>query len=424
MKAFRRFAIWLLVVGLIGGALAQPLPIGGQVIDGDTGNPLASASIRLKGEMSGTISNEEGRFQFNIPATLISDTLIVSMLGYDSYKRSIREIYREQVLTVILKPVSVELDEVVIRSKNLTARDIVMTALSRVEQNFPVQPYCSDGIFRELHYENEKAVFLVESIISIGDPGYKGVRHKRGPIDETVALRAVRCSKNYRDSIIRNSSIDQYNLLITALQCNPVRYRNDARLLKNEFVLDSVVVSGERRLYVIHFLSYISRLPNFERKNVLYIDVDNFAIRRYGWEEYARRGIYSEIPWSLHKNDSTFKSCRKRISTVYEYEEAGGKMYLRYFHERCFEDIYNTRRRAVEFQMLGETTLVITGIKQEALIVSSGMLMKMDRTMSAQRTNYDARRWNSSPMVPLTVNQKKALEREVPLEEQFRVPLD
>lgn len=259
-------------------------------------------------------------------------------------------------------------------------------------------------------------VHVIEASVIVNDPGYR--KASRGGLNESVILNGVRSSRSYRSEILTSSVIGNFNLLVSALRCNPVKYR-DRRILSHDFVLDSIIYAGERQLYIIHFFSYIRRFPNFERKNTLLIDADNYAIHQYSWEEYAKSGRYSEKPWTFTP-DSTFQKMRKRIVSKYEYEEYAGKMYLKYFHEACYEDIFNTKRQKVEFEMLGQTTLVVTDIKATISALDETNAMRPDRTLAAQVSAYSREFWRASTLLPLTTREQRDLEWEMSLEEQFR----
>lgn len=239
-----------------------------------------------------------------------------------------------------------------------------------------------------------------------------------GGLTENVMLNGVRSSRNYRSPILTSSVVGNFNLLVSALRCNPVNYR-DRKILQRDLVLDSIIYSGERQLYIIHFFTYIKRFPSFERKNTLVIDAGNYAIHQYSWEEYPKSGRYSEKPWTFTP-DSTFQKMRKRIVSKYEYEEYAGKMYLKYFHEACFEDIYNTKRQKVEFEMLGQTTLVVTDIKARMSALDTSKAMLLDRSLAAQVSAYSPEFWRGSTLLPLTKRGQRDLEWEMSLEEQFR----
>jgi hypothetical protein len=264
----------------------------------------------------------------------------------------------------------------------------------------------------------------VEAALDISDDGYKAIRHKRYMMREKVHLKNVRASKNYRNTLFQNSEIEKYNLVISALKCNEVKYRNPdlKRTFRDKtFELDSVLYMNDRLVCVVSFLSYISRFPNFERRNIAYIDAENYAIYKYGWEEYAKKGKYSEPPWRL-KNDTLFSVARKRISTMYEYEYFEGKMFLKYFDEKCYEDILNTRNGSVVLEMVGNTTLAVHGIHTDHTNPEKESLMKRDRSIYAQTTPYDEKFWSEYGLpVPLTKKQLRDLEWALPLTKQFQL---
>jgi hypothetical protein len=72
-------------------AHAQPVPeavrqqvavgsVRGQVVDGETGEPLVGAHVRVSGTDIGTLTAENGAFELNLPAG--GHTLLVSLLGF------------------------------------------------------------------------------------------------------------------------------------------------------------------------------------------------------------------------------------------------------------------------------------------------------------------------------------------------------
>jgi len=384
------------------------------VLDSETGRPLGFASIRIKGTSVGTISNNDGVFSFH-PQNSSGDTLMITMLGYKPFFLQIAG-KSFDFPDIMLQPQATELREIVVQEKKLTAREIVKRALDGIDKNSPDAPYSFHGFFRESHQEDNKMVHVIEASVAVNDPGYR--KPSRGEPSESVILNGVRSSRSYRSQILTSSVISNFNLLVSALRCNPVKYR-DRRILSHDFILDSVIYAGERQLYIIHFFTYIPRFPNFERKNTLLIDADNYTIHQYSWEEYAKSGRYSEKPWTFSP-DSTFQKLRKRIVSKYEYEEYAGKMYLKYFHEACYEDIYNIKKQKVEFEMLGQTTLVVTAVKATISALDDTNAMRMDRTLAAQVSAYSREFWGASTLLPLTTREKHDLEWEISLEEQFR----
>src|SRR5690606_23579959 len=61
-------------------SIAQQRTITGKVTD-EKGLPLTGVSISIKGTTTGTITNNEGAFSLNVPAS--SNTLVVTNIGYE-----------------------------------------------------------------------------------------------------------------------------------------------------------------------------------------------------------------------------------------------------------------------------------------------------------------------------------------------------
>ena len=398
--------------------------LSGKVVDGETAAPLTYASVSLKGGSDGTVTNTDGVFDFYFSLRSVEDTLMISMLGYSPFETRLKDVLETGNRVFPLKAKPIQLTEVNIVGTRLSAREIVEKAFESVEKNFPDKPYVFHCFYRETHEENEKSVIVTEAALDIYDKGYQSIRGNRSWVREKVNLKNVRTSKNYRHSLLKNSVVDRYNLVITALRDNPVKYRDPhaSKLLRNKtLTLEGVIYSNDVQVYVISFLTYLKQYPNFERKNTLYIAANNYAIYKYGWEEYAKEGKYSETPWALTEG-SNFLSWRKRISTTYEYENRNGRMFLKYFDERCWEDIYNASGDSVEFEQLGHNSLVVTEIETEKVQPESKNLMEAQKSLYTQATSYNPGFWKDlRQVVPLTKKQVNDLEWEMPLEEQFKL---
>jgi len=405
----------VLLVSLIVHA-QSPVTFKGRVTDIDTKEPLPYASISIKGKPIGTVTNADGEFEIYLATPYAGDTLLVSMLGYHSYLIGLAEIKGNKNLPIRLAVRPILLNEVVIVAKKIEPKEIVRRALKNIAKNYPSQSSIISGFYRETYEENNRNVILVEAALDIYDQGYKK------SMREKVKLKSSRSSRNYRNSLFTNTGIERWNLAASALNHNPVKYRDRYISTRKKFTLDSMLYYNDRLIYVISFLTYIPRFPNFERKNTLHIDAENYAIRKYGWEEYAKEGKYSEIPSPITK-DSFYFSKRKRISTIYEFEEYKGTMFLKYFDEKAYDDIYNSKGDSVVFESLGHVTMVITAVEPENVKIEENETMRRDQSIAEQVKEYDVKFWsdkNKIALVPLTRKQIKDLEWEMPLEEQFK----
>lgn len=388
----------------------------GKVIDAETKKPLEYASISLKNSPHGTVTNSDGNFDFFIPPGLESDTVIISFLGYVPHR-----VVASSLASVIkLAPKALKLDEVVVRSNVPTAMEIITKAFDNVEANYPTGPYVYSGFVRESWMENKKTVSLVESAVDIYDDGYHKRKDKSVRVREKVHLKFARASDNNMNEPFK-PYLNKYNALTSVLRWNQVKYPNPeviGNLKTKEVILEDVVVSNNRVLYVVSFISHSNQNDLFERKDKYYIDAETYAIKRIEWREYSRNGKYRTQPWSV---DAQHSYQSRDVVTTYEFEEYKGKMYLRYFSEHGESDIYNTNTKSVDYELAGDMMFVVTDIHESDSRAPKNT-MDHGKSLSLQTTPYNESFWSDYEqvkVVPLTEKQVRDLESKESLATQF-----
>ncbi len=117
---------------------AQTGSISGKISDGNTSIPFCS--IGLKGTNFGAISKENGEFSLqNIPVG--SYTLLVTLVGFDTYERKINVSGNKDIqLTIFLNPKENTLNEVVVTG--------TLKEISKLESSVPVEVY-TPAFFRK-----------------------------------------------------------------------------------------------------------------------------------------------------------------------------------------------------------------------------------------------------------------------------------
>ncbi len=98
------------------------ITITGKVFDATSKNPLAFATIGVKGRPEQTATNEYGDFSFSLPSSYRNDSLAVNYIGYKFFVKRIADL--EQGERIYLKEAYVLLDEVVITHKRLNLRHV------------------------------------------------------------------------------------------------------------------------------------------------------------------------------------------------------------------------------------------------------------------------------------------------------------
>ncbi len=134
--------------------------VSGTITNGENKEPLPYASITLVNYPIGTISNEEGEFDFYIPKSKRKDTLSISFIGFYPYLIPLKNI--NGALQIKLRPADNILDEVILTQ--LSALDYIKKALENLDQNYPQDPYQSVAYYREKFIENDIIIKKVEAV--------------------------------------------------------------------------------------------------------------------------------------------------------------------------------------------------------------------------------------------------------------------
>src|SRR5688500_15321669 len=119
----------------LGAVTAQTQLITGRVFDERSQEPLGFASVSIVGKPIGTVTNSAGEFDFYIPEEYRNDSLVISHVGYKSFRGKIDRLPKGS-LSVALRAISVLLREIVIREKDLTGKEIVAKAVKNLTLNY------------------------------------------------------------------------------------------------------------------------------------------------------------------------------------------------------------------------------------------------------------------------------------------------
>ncbi|NME68492.1 carboxypeptidase-like regulatory domain-containing protein [Flammeovirga aprica] len=106
--------------------------IKGQVTDAESKAPLPFTNILFSEKGTGTVSNAEGNYTVNLSNLNPTDSITFSYGGYTPKKFLVKDLQKGTNLNVELMPLVINLEEVVITSKNISVKDI----MNKVEENF------------------------------------------------------------------------------------------------------------------------------------------------------------------------------------------------------------------------------------------------------------------------------------------------
>jgi hypothetical protein len=345
-----------------------------KIVDFATQLPIESASIYVKNTTIGTVSNSDGKFVLLVTKEFESDTLIISSIGYKSFKTVVKDF--DNTFDVFLEEDVASLDEIVLvaETRPKTGNDIVLKALERLPRNMPDSAYLQKGFLRHKERNKKEFKWLVESAITLYDSSYgsnaaETIKINVDQVRKSYDLRDVDSlltytaylqqksnirnlkARNLRRDTIRTSSlvkaIKWNDTRVNGLQnlfqgkLNLVRNSNTSKALfgetilnSHQFTLDTVLVDNDRKIYKIKIAESKDYI-NLKTKGIfndgyiangwIYIYWDTYAIKKI---EY---NLIAASPEQKSRSKALFDTQinHKLVMSYMEYE---GKMYPNYIY--------------------------------------------------------------------------------------------
>lgn len=345
-----------------------------KVMDISTLLPLENASIYIKNTTIGTVSNSDGKFVLTVPREYEKDTLIVSSIGFKSYKVLVNEF--DNSLEIYLEEDVASLDEIILvaDTRPKTGNDIMLRALERLPENMPESPYLEKGFIRHKERNRKEFKWLVESAITLYNSGYDSIANE----EIKVNVDQVRKSYDLRDvdslliytsylkSRNRNLRLKKDNLrrdtiktasLVKAIKWNDTRinglenlFQGKLNLLRksgdpkalfgknmldnHQFHLDTVLVDNDRKIYKIQILEGADYVDlntkgifndGYKANGWIYIYWDTYAIKKIEYELIAASDAQKSRSKTLFDTNVGHK-------LEVSYIEYLDKMYLNYIY--------------------------------------------------------------------------------------------
>lgn len=147
-----------------------------RLLDAVTKTGIGYANISLMNSTKGVATNAVGEFSLIMPGAKPDDLVVLSSIGYETDTLSVRDLTSKKEF--MLNPKTYQLAEMEIRSKPLSAREIIKQAEKRIEENHIQQPHQQEFFYRVSSYKEDSVVFNEEAAVLVYDPvGYKSTSH-------------------------------------------------------------------------------------------------------------------------------------------------------------------------------------------------------------------------------------------------------
>lgn len=355
-------------------AVSAQTELSSKVSDFLTFMPIENANIYIKNTTIGTVSNVDGKFVLLVPDEHVKDTLIISSIGYKSFRTAISDF--DPAMDIYLEEDVAALDEVVVvaATRPTTGNEIVLRAIEKLDVNLPETAYIQKGFLRHKERNKKEYKWLIESAISVYDSSYASGSEDnlRINVDETRKSYDLRdidslftyysyLRYNVRDFEMKSQKLNRDTIetasLVKAIKWNDRRvnglqnlFQGKLNLVRNsnmnqalfgrdilekhQFELDTILVDDGKKIYKIRidksteFVGLNTRNiynEGFEARGWIYIYWDNFAIKQVEYELVAASEAQRRRSKSLFDTDVNHK-------LVIQYSEYEGRMYPKYIY--------------------------------------------------------------------------------------------
>ena len=182
---------------------AQEGRITGRVVDQESKDPIPFASIGLREEQTGALTNEYGFFQLSTPVKSVDDSIIVMALGYRRTALLVKRGATMEDLIIEMPKQSIQLDVVKVESKGMKA--LMMGCRSNSPGAGMIQGMPGSQYAFMVKNEKQKKLGYIRSVsFYIGENGYPR---------EPFRVRLYRADGNYSSP---NSDMLTDNVVVSA----------------------------------------------------------------------------------------------------------------------------------------------------------------------------------------------------------------
>lgn len=270
----------------LGSAHAAGQPVRGVVLDRQTGQPVAYASVSVPSQGVGTVADGAGRF---VLAGVGAGALQVSSVGYATV--TLAPPARAGPLTVRLAPSAYALQGVQVRGESLDPRKIMKKVLAALPQNYEQQDYSAEVYTHRRSTDFDTLRYETEYVAQYFEPA--GHRHWGGGF---LMLGSIGQHRVKEIHVLKEPDKKQKHVWEQGGQgfstgsADPVRISplfKASTLGKFQLHLDSVVEHNGQTMYLI---SFAARHANHRSTGTyltsrysgrLYIQRSNYAVTRY-----------------------------------------------------------------------------------------------------------------------------------------------
>jgi hypothetical protein len=309
----------ILILCLVPDLMAHYIPSSGIVLDAKTREPLPFTNIVVLGQKKGSISNSEGYYVLNLDSISPADTILFSYMGYEPLMIRAEKLLRRS--RIMMHPTAIDLKEVEVLYRALSAREIV----AQVQRNYRINHPELSARQRIFFHKYEKVPFGDENRITLLKSDFTGLDpqtfdelfnmmpdefidyqdaelelYSDGKNHRLVPLKGISLEEESMQAI-GNEMEDKLGTLLEEIKKNQgdedIYYKVRSGIISHKFKKDSVnkLIWEEYKKDSLNYTVETSLVKD----DVLFILDDYARLGSKNWEFIRDRGKYDYIKEDL-----------------------------------------------------------------------------------------------------------------------------
>lgn len=297
------------------------LTLGGTLIDGISGDPIAYGAVGVINSTIGTITNQGGDFRLIIPDSLINSKLKFSHVGYQSQEIEL-SFLTEQHIVFTLAPKVIPLQEVVVRIVN--PAEVLRTMWLKRGENYSNTPVHITAFYREGIDHKNKNLSLTEAVLEIYKTGYQS-GDKNDQV-KLIKMRRIVDKQNADTLLTKMKSGISSALLLDLIKGDTPGFLDPIKNNSYIYRHSDITVLDGRTVNVIAFEQKSGDDEPLYRGD-LYIDAENNALVQANFEIHPDH-IKKATDILIVKKSPDLNIAADRVTYVVSYRPLNGVYYI------------------------------------------------------------------------------------------------
>lgn len=378
--------------------------LSGKILELKKGDPVKYASISIFGKPIGTISNQDGEFLLKVHPENISDTVVISCMGYKQIILPAHQFLDEDIF--MMSPFSIKIKEVKVTATD--AHEILYNIRKNLAKNYSKNNKLMTAFYRETVKQDNNYINVSEAVLEV----------LKAPYSSTIRNDVVRLIKGRKSPDVQpfqwvNFKLQGGPFTITRLDVVKTMERfidKDYEDL-HRFSISNVVWYNKHPVYVLKFEPLSELLfPAF--KGEMYVHRETFAIVHATFE-LNKSSLRDAQSTMIKKKPRGVKAKPSYVHYTVNYQHFQGKWHLATAQASVKVKI-RSKRDKLNSEFHSVSDLLITNIQSTELKRFARNESFSIKDVFVEMINYyDEKYWENYNIIKPDENLRKAFKGSV-----------